>query len=93
MTRNKKALRLSSILSSISPSSMTLEMKKTSRGAVMVISDVMSVGEYTDETIELLSHSGRMNIAGESLRISVLEGRVIEIYGRITEARMSYGKT
>ena len=92
MTGNKKSLRFSAILASISPSSVHIEMKKSSRGAVAVISGVMSVSEYTESSVELLSHSGRVKILGEALGISVLEGRVIEIYGRITEVKLGYGK-
>ena len=53
----------------------------------------MSISEYTDSSIELISHSGRLLIIGESLGVSVLEGRVVEVYGRITEVRLGYGKT
>lgn len=93
MTGNKKRLGLSSILSTITPSSFHIEMKKSSRGAVAIISSVMSISEYTDSSIELISHSGRLLIIGESLGVSVLEGRVVEVYGRITEVRLGYGKT
>lgn len=93
MTVNKKMLKLSAVLASLSPSSFHIEIKKSSRGAVAVVSGVMSIGEYTDSSVELLSHSGRMNLSGESLGISVLEGRVVEIYGRITEVRLNYGKS
>ena len=92
MTGKRKALGLSALLSTITPSSFHVEMKKSSRGAVAVISGVMSVGEYTDSSIELISHSGRATIAGESLGISVLEGRTVEVYGRITEVKFGYGK-
>ena len=92
MTGNKKRLGFSSILSSISPSSFHIEMKKSSCGAVAVITGVMSISEYTDESIELVAHSGRLWLLGESLGISVLEGRVVEIYGKITEVRLGYGK-
>ena len=93
MTGNKKVLKLSTLLASISPSSFHIEMRKSSRGAIAVISGVMAVGEYTENCIELLSHSGRINLSGEALSISVLEGRVIEIYGRITEVKLNYGKS
>jgi hypothetical protein len=92
MTGKSKATGLPSLLRSISLSSFHIEMKKSSRGAVAVISGVMSIGEYTSTAIELLSHSGRIFVFGESLGISVLEGRIIEIYGKITEMRFSYGK-
>ena len=88
-----KKLRLSSILSSISSSAFHIEIRKSSRGAIAVVSGVMSIGEYTDTTVELLSHSGRMNLIGESLGVSVLEGRVVEVYGKITEVRFTYGRT
>lgn len=93
MTGNKKRLVPSSILSSLSPSSFHVEIKKSSRGAVAVVSGVMSIGNFTEECVELLSHSGRLTLVGDSLEISVLEGRVVEIFGRITEVRLSYGKT
>lgn len=92
MTGKRKTAGLSSILASASRSAFHIEMKKSSRGAVAVISGVMSVGEYTEESIELLSHSGRIKLCGESLAISVLEGRVIEVYGIITEVKLGYGK-
>ena len=92
MTANKKMLKLSTILTTVSRSSFHIEMKKSSRGAIAVISGVMSIGEYTDCSVELLSHSGRINLIGEALTISVLEGRVVEVYGMITEVRLGYGK-
>ena len=92
MTGNKKRFGLSSILSSMSLSALNVEMKKSSRGSVAVVSGVMSVSEYTEGCVELLSHSGRICFLGEALGISVLEGRVVEIYGRITEMRLGYGK-
>lgn len=92
MTGKAKRLKLGAILSGISPSSFGIEMKKSSRGLIAVASGVMSINEYTDTSIELLSHSGRVFFIGESLGISVLEGRVVEIYGKITEVRFGYGK-
>ena len=58
-----------------------------------MISGIMSVTEYTDSSVELVSHSGRIAFIGESLGITVLDGRVVEIYGRITEVRMGYGRS
>lgn len=92
MTGKKKTVGLNSLLTSFSPSSFHIEIKKSSRGAVAVICGVMSVSEYNDSLVELLSHSGRMTLKGESLGISVLEGRVLEVYGRIMEVSFSYGK-
>ena len=93
MTGKGKRIRLSTILESVSHSSLHFEMKKSSRGAVAVVSGVMSIGEYTESNVELVSHSGRIAFLGDSLGISVLEGRVVEIYGRITEVRLGYGRS
>ena len=93
MTGNRKKLKLGTVLASISPSSFHVEIKKSQRGAVAVVSGVMSISEYTESCVELLSHSGRVLFFGDSLGISVLEGRVVEIYGRITEVKLAYGKT
>ena len=92
MTGNRKKLKLGTVLASISPSSFHVEIKKSSRGAVAVVSGVMSVSEYTESCVEVLAHSGRALFVGSSLGISVLEGRVIEIYGKITEVKLGYGK-
>lgn len=92
MTDKRKMAMLSGILASASRSAFHLEMKKSSRGAVAVISGAMSIGEYTEQSVEILSHSGRIRICGDSLVISVLEGRVIEVYGIITEVKLGYGK-
>lgn len=93
MTGSKKRLEIKTILSTISEESFHVEIKKSLRGAVAVISGVMGIGEYTEDSILLLSHSGRMTVVGESLGISVLEERTVEIYGRITEVRLGYGKS
>ena len=92
MTGNRKSLGLSTVLSSITGSSLAVEMKKSSRGAVAVVSGVVSISEYTESAVELLSHSGRVTFLGQRLSISVMEGRVVEIYGRIEEVRFGYGK-
>ena len=92
MPRNKKRLSEQAILSSISPSSLHIELKKSSRGAGTVVSGVMSISEFTDSSVEILSHSGRITLVGESLVVTVLEGRNVEILGKITEVRLGYGK-
>ena len=91
MTGKRKALNLPGIISSLSQGSLNIEIRKSSRGSVAVIMGVMSIGEYTESNIELLSHSGRVGIMGESLSISVLEGRTVEIYGKRLVRRVYSG--
>lgn len=93
MTGKRKRIGLSAILSSVKASSFCVEIKKSTRGAVAVVHGVMSINEYSEERVELLSHFGRMSILGEMLTVSVLQDRVVEIYGRITEVRLGYGRT
>ena len=71
---------------------LNFELKKTSLGAVALISGIVSISEYSREHIVLLSHSGRLSLIGERMEISVLENRTVEIYGRILEVDLSYGK-
>lgn len=92
MTGKNKRPDMSEVISTLSLGALHVEMKKSSRGAVAVITGVMSVSEYSETGLILLSHSGRVMIVGEALGISVLEGRVIEVYGKITDMRFSYGK-
>ena len=92
MTGNKRRLSLAAISRSLGGSKLSLELRKSSTGAVAVISDVVSISEYDDENIVLLTHGGRLAVQGERLSISSLEGRTLEIYGRITEVRLVYGK-
>ena len=92
MTDSKKTAKLSTIIKSVSGSSFHIEIKKSSRGAGAVICGVMSIGEYNENTVELLSHSGRMIVSGEFLYVSLLQERVVEIFGKITEVKLSYGK-
>ena len=93
MTGNSKKTKLATILESIKRSPMCFEVKKTSRGAVLVVSGIMSIGEFTQEHVILLSHSGRLELFGDSLSISVFENRIVEVYGRIMEVKLFYGKT
>ena len=91
MTGKHRELSIDSILGV--NKGLLLEMKKNSRGAVAVVSSVVSVTEFSPEGIELLSHGGRVRISGERLSISALENHSLEIYGRIEEVRLSYGRS
>ncbi len=87
-----KRIKFDSLIQSIRQSSLHFEMKKSHRGAVAVIGNVMSIGEYSDSEITVVSHIGRVVLSGESLTVTVLEEHTVEIYGRIEEVRFSYGK-
>ncbi len=92
MTGNGKRLKFEAIMETLRTSPFHLEMKKSKRGAVLVVSGIMNISEYSESMIGLVSHSGRVYVSGEYLTISVLEDRVVEIYGKIEEVSFSYGK-
>ena len=69
-----------------------IELKKNSRGAVLLLSGVVSIAEYSAERVELLTHCGRINLFGEGLTLSAMEDRSVEVYGRIDGLEMGYGR-
>ncbi len=93
MTSKVKRIKFDTLMGTLRPSPFRIEIRKSSRGAVAVISGIMCISEYSEQEVVLLSHSGRLILSGEYLSISVLENRVLEIYGRIEEVRMSYGNS
>ncbi len=92
MTGKQKRPRLNLLLPSLNISPFHLEMKKSSKGAAAVISGIMSIIDYSEERITLLTHSGRVSLSGEYLTVTVLENRIIEIYGIIEGVQLFYGK-
>ena len=69
-----------------------LEIRKTSSGAELSVFGVVGVTELTDEVISLASHSGRVDIRGSKLVLSVFENKSVEIYGKIDGVELGYGK-
>ncbi len=92
MTKERKRISLKTVIASLGSGSFSVELRKSAVGAVMLVSGVLGVGELTEERITLLSHGGRLYIAGDKLSLSALENRTLEIYGRITGLEFSYGK-
>lgn len=92
MTGKRRVINLATISDSLGASSLNLEIRKSAKGAIGVIGGVVSVNAYSSECLELLSHSGRVTVLGDCLELSLLENRTLEIYGRITEVKLNYGK-
>ena len=93
MTGKKIAPSVEGIEKYFVGSSLSFELCKSKTGAVALISGVVGVSECSSECVELLSHSGRVLLIGDHLKISLLENKTLEIYGKIKEVRLSYGKT
>ena len=92
MTRVKSKSPIKSAINDISISPLCLEIKKGKRSACLVCSGVVSIVDYSDEALTVATHKGRVGIIGEGLVLSVLENRTVEVFGKIEEVRMSYGK-
>ena len=93
MTEVKRALSLKDHIISTLEQGITLEMRKTRVGAELVVTDILSIEEYSDEKIVLATHKGRIIIHGTGLLISVFEKRCVEVFGRIERFEMGYGRT
>ena len=92
MTGKKRDKEFITAPASLGMSSVSFELKKNAREAVAIIGGIVSINGYNREELELLSHSGRIRISGERLTLSVLEGRTLEVRGRVKEVTFSYGK-
>ena len=90
MTDKKKKIPLQAIIGL--GRVVDIELKKNSRGAVLILSGVVSISEYSDDKVELLTHSGRINLFGAGLTLSTMEDRSVEVYGRIDGLEMAYGR-
>ncbi len=91
MTKAKKGISLAAIMP-YGTSGLSIEVKKSRLGAVMLVSGVISVTELSDEAVTALSHSGRVFIFGKRLTVSALENRTLAVYGKILGIEMSYGR-
>ncbi len=91
MTKAKKAISLATLAPTLA-AGLSIEVKKSRLGAVMLVSGVMLLSELSDGVVSALSHSGRIVITGERLTVSALENRTLAVYGKITGIEMSYGR-
>ena len=72
--------------------SAVLEIRKSSRGATLSVVGVIGVTELSDESISLASHSGRLDVRGSGLVLSVFENKCVEVSGKIEGLELGYGK-
>lgn len=93
MTDVKKVRSIRDHIIGSSTDGITLEMRKTRIGAELVVTDILSIEEFSDERIVMATHKGRIIIHGTGLMISVFEKRCVEVFGRIERFEMGYGRT
>ena len=79
-------------ISDIGINTVSLEIRKSKIGAVLVVMNIVGIRELSRERIVLLSHSGNVVIVGDRLVLSVFEDKSVEIVGRIEGVELKYGK-
>ncbi len=73
-------------------SSFRLEAERQGNYIKMFVSGIIGISDYTCEEITLVSHSGRVNVKGKNMRISIFESNTVELCGKITGVEFVYGK-
>ena len=69
-----------------------MELEKRGKGAVILVTGIVSVDTLTKEEALLVTHSGRLLVVGEGLLIVTFEDRTVELSGRIEEVKLLYGR-
>ena len=92
MTRKDKTQ--TSVYSKISSavSSFHLEADRSTNGMSVILSGVIGISDFSDSSIHLLSHSGRIVVNGQKLFICVYENNSVEIVGKVEGVVFKYGK-
>ena len=69
-----------------------IEADRTSKGMAIVVSGIIGISDFSDYSILLRSHGGRIAINGKGLFINVYENQSVEIVGKVEEIIFKYGK-
>jgi hypothetical protein len=91
MTRKKEKSVKEIIPSGIS--TFRLEASRSRAGMSLIVSGVIGVSDFSDETVVLLSHFGRITVKGRRLFINLYEVNNVELSGVAEEICFKYGKT
>ena len=73
-------------------SDFNIEITRVPSGVSVAVSGAVGIFELSDSVIGVLTHKARVGIVGSGLSLSVYEGRVVEIYGRVEDIQLKYGK-
>ena len=70
-----------------------LSCERTAGGLSVIVGGIISVTDFSEETVKLAGHSGRVSVNGKRLSMSVFENKNVEIKGRVEEIKFTYGRT
>ena len=73
-------------------SSFHLEADRSTKGMSVILSGVIGISDFSDSSIHLLSHGGRIVVNGQKLFICVYENNSVEIVGKVEGVVFKYGK-
>lgn len=73
-------------------SSFHLEADRSTKGMSVILSGVIGISDFSDSSIHLLSHGGRIVVNGQKLFICVYENNSVEIVGKVEGVIFKYGK-
>ena len=74
------------------PPKFHLEIERRGGSCAALIDGVVSICEFSENTVLLVCHGGRIRINGERLTVLTFEKRTVEVTGKIVGAELSYGK-
>ena len=69
-----------------------MEARRSGTGMQILVSGIIGAKDFSAESLELLSHSGRIFIYGSRLSMMVYENGTVEVTGKIDSVRFGYGK-
>ena len=73
-------------------SKFRMEAERGGEGLRIRLSGIVGVNEFSNECVQIKSHSGRVTISGERLSMDVCENNQVEIYGKVLSIGFNYGK-
>lgn len=75
------------------PVGFYLSCERTVGGLSIIVGGIMSVTDFSEESVKLAGHTGRIAVNGKGLSMSVFENKNVEIKGRVEEIKFVYGRT
>ena len=69
-----------------------LEGERCRRGIKLRFAGIIGVKEFSEKSIEIANHGGRIVINGKRLVLSIFENNQIEIIGKVEGICFKYGK-
>ena len=69
-----------------------LNAERSPFGMTVTVTGVIGVRDFSRESVEILTHTGKISVSGRRLTLSVYENGAVEIKGRVEDLRFGYGK-